>query len=125
MHSALVLLVALLSVASAAPAGVNQNDKITREVDHDIIDPWGQYGRKPDGTIRLRDADVIRLLSRQDVGDFKGTIPDCGTTDPSLVQSNTAFAVDQGVKIPKNGDNDECTSGKGGSHCWYEMRPPE
>jgi hypothetical protein len=127
MHPSLALFIASFSLTSAAPAVVSGNERIVRQIDDNIIDPWGEYGRKPDETINVRDVEVLSLLSRQNpngennVGEYIGNIPNCKDVDPSIEPLNTAYTVDQGVKIPRTGDNDECTTGSNKDHCWYDM----
>jgi hypothetical protein len=121
MHSSLYFLVASLSLASAAPAVSNYQP---RDVKSDIIDPWGVYGVKPQDSGSKRSIDIADLLKRQDpnnqqnTGDFKGLIPNCNDVDASTSTKNTEYSVDQGVKIPKNGKDDECTTGHNSDHCW-------
>ncbi|KAF5011255.1 hypothetical protein FDECE_2608 [Fusarium decemcellulare] len=56
------------------------------------------------------------------VEDYVGLIPGCDK-DPSTIGAPIpGWAVNAGVKIPKEGDDDQCTSGSGGDYYWTEYR---
>jgi hypothetical protein len=124
MHSTMTTLLAAASLVAAMPT---QELQSRAEPDYAyILDPWNQVQAAAPAPAKLkRDSPILKeILERatpdlQNTKDFRGFIPGCDI-DPSLVEKDTAYAVDQGVKIPKNGDNDECTTGHKSSHCWTE-----
>ncbi|KAJ3535406.1 hypothetical protein NM208_g7142 [Fusarium decemcellulare] len=107
----------------------------------DVIDPWGQYGQVPD-TVKRANIEVVgdeggnstdyrigeeldissdELLEhakRATVDDYVGLIPGCDK-DPSYAKK-PGWPPYHGVKIPKDGNDDLCTTGKGDAKCWTE-----
>ncbi|KAM7217488.1 hypothetical protein V8F06_007119 [Rhypophila decipiens] len=108
-----------------------------------VIDPWGEFGTKPENVPRSnvvfrRDGDIniagetftldqirdamVKVKKRDSVAEYPGNIPGCDS-DPSAPGTPIpGWHVKKGYKIPKNGDDDECTTGKRGDHCWTEYR---
>ncbi|KAF5019435.1 hypothetical protein F66182_8564 [Fusarium sp. NRRL 66182] len=135
---------ALASLAAAAPAPQDPNTPDPNDPWKGVIDPWGIYGHKPD-TVKRANIEVIRDEKTDKTGyrigeldisgdellehakragptihDYVGLIPGCDH-DPSYA-AKPGWAVNQGVKIPKDGKDDKCTHGVGGDHCWTEYR---
>ncbi|KAF4463334.1 hypothetical protein FALBO_9848 [Fusarium albosuccineum] len=126
---------ALASLAAAVPAPAPQDPAPDpNDPWKGFIDPWGIYGHKPD-TVKRADIEAVReelgmssdeLLEHAKraggptVEDYVGLIPGCDK-DPSTIGAPIpGWAVNSGVKIPKEGNDDQCTSGSGGDHCWTE-----
>lgn len=62
--------------------------------------------------------EITSLVSRQAaIEKYRDVIPGC-KDDPSFETTKSKFKKEQGVKIPKSGKDDQCTSGKGDNHCW-------
>lgn len=139
MHYTIPSIVVLASVAAAVPTPEQQADQWKG-----VIDPWGQYGRKPESAKRsiidlLDDSttnstnfringleyspdEPLKLAKRATIKDFVGKIPGCDD-DPSIKNTpKPKWSVNEGVRIPKNkGDNDDaCGSGHNANHCWTE-----
>lgn len=139
MHYTVPSIVFLASVAAAVPTPEQQADQWKG-----VIDPWGQYGRKPDSakrpTINLLDDSTtnstnirvagieyspggpLKLAKRATIKDYVYKIPGC-EDDPSKPDTpKPNWSVNQGVKIPKDkgAKDDLCTTGSGGDHCWTE-----
>lgn len=111
--------------------------------DAGVLDPWDEYGNQQtkrdlahlterqivNGTgiasrtpLRL---DILKeIVKRSSIGEFRNYLPGCGDDeDPSKKGTELpAWPVNEGVKIPKEGKDDECTKGSGGDHCWTEYR---
>ncbi|KAI0124314.1 hypothetical protein BJ170DRAFT_638855 [Xylariales sp. AK1849] len=140
MHYTIPSILALAFLAAAAPAPEPKPDQW-----EGVIDPWGQYGRTPQSVKRadiefpddntnssnFRIAgeeystdELLNLAKRATIKDFAGKIPGCGSADdPSNADvPKPQWAVNQGVKIPKNKDwkDDACTHGHNADHCWTE-----
>ncbi|KAI6774876.1 hypothetical protein HG530_001634 [Fusarium avenaceum] len=134
---------ALASLAAAVPAPAPQDANIPDPNDpwKSVIDPWGIYGHKPDMTKRadivVRDDgysigeldishdDILKHAKRADgssITDYVGKIPGCDLDPSDASVPKPGWAVNQGVKIPKDGDNDACTTGHNADHCWTEYR---
>ncbi|KAI1408065.1 hypothetical protein F5Y13DRAFT_194771 [Hypoxylon sp. FL1857] len=61
------------------------------------------------------------LIKRVDVNSYKDQLPGCDPeSDPSYKPMNSVYKIDQGVKIPRVGNNDACNGGKKSDHCWTE-----
>lgn len=136
MHYTIPSIIAFASLATAAPAPADPWKG--------VIDPWGKYGSKPENTKRadieifddstsnsttMRIAgtefspdELINLAKRATISSFAGKIPGCDSKDdPSNKDTpKPSWPVNHGVKIPKDGKDDECTHGTGGNHCWNE-----
>ncbi|KAM7195060.1 hypothetical protein V8F33_006929 [Rhypophila sp. PSN 637] len=69
-----------------------------------VIDPRGEFSTKPSNTKRTP---ITGSNSKK-------------TTPPTPSTRNQRYSVNQGYKIPKNGDDDECTTGHGADHYWTE-----
>lgn len=69
-----------------------------------------------------RSGKTLETLSKRiDAKVYRDQIPDCATEDPSfMIPKQTGYAVEQGVKLPKNGSDDACTTGHHDDHCWTE-----
>lgn len=66
----------------------------------------------------ITEGTIMDLISRQNSADkFRDTLPGCGV-DPSYATDKSSYKIEQGVKVPKQGSDDACTSGHKGSHCW-------
>ncbi|KAH9993271.1 hypothetical protein F4779DRAFT_623521 [Xylariaceae sp. FL0662B] len=105
MRCTLPYLLACLSLVTAAPS----------TFDPELIDDV--FARDLIGEI---DADA--LLKRTDIKSYRDKIPGCDK-DPSWVKEKdkgTKYKVDEGIKIPKSGKNDACTTGHNNDHCWTE-----
>ncbi|KAL9615801.1 MAG: hypothetical protein Q9160_009247 [Pyrenula sp. 1 TL-2023] len=112
--------------------------------DAGVLDPWGEYGNEQtkrdlehlterqinDGVgiasrTPLSRSMLKEIVKRTSIGEFKNYLPGCnkkkGGDDPSLLGTpKPPYAVNQGVKIPKEGNDDQCTDGHYGDHCWTE-----
>ncbi|KAF5671224.1 hypothetical protein FHETE_4194 [Fusarium heterosporum] len=141
MHYSIALGLALASLAAAIPAPVPQDPIAPEQTDPwaGVIDPWGEYGRKPDnvkranieaikggyhiGELKISDEEVREHAKRSSVTDYAGKIPGCDydPSDPSIPKPG--WAVNQGVRIPKDGERDNCDNKQSGAdHCWTEYR---
>lgn len=132
-------IVVLASLAAAAPAPA----PAPADAWEGVIDPWGQYGHKPEyskrAAIQVLDdgnntdtpdlviagevftsGELLKLAKRATIADYVGYIPGCGDDPSNKNTPKPAWSVNQGVKIPKSGDDDQCTTGHGGDHCWTE-----
>ncbi|KAH9897352.1 hypothetical protein F4778DRAFT_793454 [Xylariomycetidae sp. FL2044] len=139
MHSSLKYVAALASLAAALPGPAPADPWAG------VIDPWGQYGTKPHkvkrapiqispdgntdshhiiiGTESFHSDEFIDHAKRATVENFAGgSIPGCDKTDnPSNTDvPKPKWKVNEGVKIPKSGKDDRCTTGHNGDHCWTE-----
>jgi hypothetical protein len=73
------------------------------------------------GDLESRGQTIDSLLKRVDAKIYHDEVPDCSTEDPSfMMPKQTGYSVDQGVKLPKSGSDDACTTGHGNDHCWTE-----
>ncbi|KAL6399782.1 hypothetical protein AUP68_17189 [Ilyonectria robusta] len=107
MHSNLVTAFAYLSLAAAMPA---KRQPIDERGLHSIINDLDARGESLDSLIKRIDPKI-----------YRDEIPDCSTEDPSfMIPKQTGYSVDQGVKLPRMGNNDACTTGHNGDHCWTE-----
>ncbi|KAF4955620.1 hypothetical protein FSARC_11817 [Fusarium sarcochroum] len=137
---------ALASLAAAVPAPAPQDPAPSDPNDpwKGVIDPWGEYGTKPDMTKRAN-IEVVRdeathskgyrigeldisgdeLLEHAKragptVDDYVGFIPGCDKDPSTAGVAKPGWAVNQGTKIAKEGNDDQCTHGHNGDHCWTE-----
>ncbi|KAK8093703.1 hypothetical protein PG997_000388 [Apiospora hydei] len=140
MHYITLSLLAVASLAAALPAPEPKPDQW-----QGVIDPWGQYGRKPENvkraeimyqdddtnstTFRIEDHEyssdeLLDLAKRATIKEFAGKIPGCGSADDPSNKDvpKPQWKVNEGVKIPKNPGwkDDACTTGHGADHCWTE-----
>lgn len=107
MHSNLVTVLAYLSLAAAMPA---KRQPIDERGLHSIINDLDARGESLDSLIKRIDPKI-----------YRDEIPDCSKEDPSfMIPKQTGYSVDQGVKLPRMGNNDACTTGHNGDHCWTE-----
>ncbi|KAL9115452.1 MAG: hypothetical protein Q9227_000773 [Pyrenula ochraceoflavens] len=107
--------------------------------DAGILDPWGQYGNEETKNITTRQVtngagtvsrtrlgrDMLReIVKRTSIGEFKNYLPGCSSDDDPSKDGTPLpqWPVNHGVKIPKEGDDDQCTKGHNGDHCWTEYR---
>ncbi|KAL9010217.1 MAG: hypothetical protein Q9173_004829 [Seirophora scorigena] len=111
--------------------------------DAGVLDPWGAYGTQQterdlahlterqivNGTgiasrTPLRPDILGEIVKRTSIAEFKNYLPGCGDDeDPSKKGTPIpAWPVNHGVKIPKDGKDDQCTTGHRGDHCWTEYR---
>ncbi|KAM0342521.1 hypothetical protein ACHAPU_009495 [Fusarium lateritium] len=140
MRYSVALGLALASLAAAVPAPFPQDAATPDQSDPwaGVIDPWGEYGHKPDnmkraniepvkGGYRIGDLDishdeVLKHAKRSSIRDYAGKIPGCDSADdPSNVGTPIpGWPVNHGLKIPKDGNDDKCTSGHNADHCWTE-----
>ncbi|KAM0351798.1 hypothetical protein ACHAPU_002310 [Fusarium lateritium] len=74
--------------------------------------------------LEARGETVAQLSKRMDAKVYRDAIPDCNdydNNDPSfMIPQQTGYQVDQGIKLPKSGNDDACTRGTGADHCWTE-----
>ncbi|KAF4951392.1 hypothetical protein FSARC_12922 [Fusarium sarcochroum] len=73
--------------------------------------------------LEARGESVDTLIKRVDPKVYRDEVPDCGKSenDPSfMIPKQTGYSVDQGVKLPKDGKDDACTTGHNNDHCWTE-----
>ncbi|KAF5008058.1 hypothetical protein FDECE_5640 [Fusarium decemcellulare] len=107
----------------------------------DVIDPWGIYGQAPDMVKRanieafgdkgsnstdyrigeeldISSDELLEHAKRATVEDYVGSIPGCDK-DPSYAKK-PGWPPYHGVRIPKEGNDDQCTTGKGDTKCWTE-----
>jgi hypothetical protein len=71
--------------------------------------------------VEARGQDLDSLIKRVDPKIYWNEIPDCSKENPSLMTTKqTGYSVDQGVKLPRIGDHDACTTGHNNDHCWTE-----
>ena len=140
MHYMIPSIVALASLAAAVPT---PQEQAADDPWKGVIDPWGQYGRKPENTKRshiepLDDSthptniriagreyssdELLKLAKRATIKDFAGKIPGCDDDPSNKDTPKPGWPVNFGVKIPKNqGANDDaCGSGHNADHCWTE-----
>lgn len=139
MHYTIPSIIALASLAAAVPTPEQSADPWKG-----VIDPWGQYGRRPENAkrtnIELLDKsttnstnfhiagleyspdELLKLAKRASIADFAGKIPGCDDDPSKPGTPKPQWVVNHGVKIPKNkGANDDaCTTGHNGDHCWTE-----
>ncbi|KAL9561400.1 hypothetical protein ACKAV7_014755 [Fusarium commune] len=107
MHFNLVSLLAYMSLGAAMPA---KRETIDEHALHNIL-----------GDLEARGETVESLVKRIDARVYRDEIPDCSKVDPSkMIPKQTGYSVDQGVKLPKDGKDDACTTGTGADHCWTE-----
>jgi len=144
MHYHVQAILALAYLAAAVPTPEPASDPWA-----DVLDPWGQYGKKP-GQSKRSDIEPIQLIDDSatnsstfsiggitftpnevmqhakrlnNIKNYVGKIPGCDKdSDPSLAGADRKgpYKIDQGIRIPKSGKDDECTTGKGADHCWTE-----
>ncbi|KAL4724359.1 hypothetical protein ACLX1H_008973 [Fusarium chlamydosporum] len=73
------------------------------------------------GELEARGETMESLVKRIDAKIYRDEIPDCSKEDPSfMIPKQTGYGVDQGVKLPRMGNNDACTTGHNDDHCWTE-----
>ncbi|KAK8849140.1 hypothetical protein PGQ11_015620 [Apiospora arundinis] len=138
MHYVVPSMLALASLAVAAPALEQRDDPWAG-----VLDPWGQFGKKPGNGKRSNNIELVHddttnstnflmdgeevdssvlldLAKRATVKEFVGHIPGCNSADdPSNKDTpKPPYKVNQGVRIPRNGKDDECNSGSGNKKCW-------
>jgi hypothetical protein len=107
MHSNFITALAFTSLAAAMPA---KREPINERALNNIIGDLGARGETLDSLIKRIDAKI-----------YRDEIPDCSSEDPSfMIPKQTGYSVDQGVKLPKNGKDDACTTGHNDDHCWTE-----
>ncbi|KAF9770780.1 hypothetical protein IL306_011617 [Fusarium sp. DS 682] len=109
MRANLITVLACLGLVSAMPAKREPMDE--RAVDAVLSE------------LSARGETVDQLIKRADAKVFRDVIPDCSKyeNDPSfMIPKQTSYAVDQGVKLPKSGKDDACTTGHNADHCWTE-----
>lgn len=96
-----------LSLTAAMPA---LREAMDERAVQNIIDDLVLHGETVDDLIKRIDPKI-----------YRDEIPNCDEEDPSYhIPKHTGYAVDQGVKLPRDGDNDACTTGTGADHCWTE-----
>ncbi|KAI2616775.1 hypothetical protein GGR54DRAFT_608849 [Hypoxylon sp. NC1633] len=64
------------------------------------------------------DGAVMDLITRQATSTFRDKLPGCGD-DPSFA-AKSVYTKETGVKVPKQGSDDACTTGHNSDHCWTE-----
>ncbi|KAI0008328.1 hypothetical protein F4779DRAFT_641986 [Xylariaceae sp. FL0662B] len=103
MRYSLHLLLAYATLATAAPPYRDALDELA-------------------GRGILEEVDFSDVVERADAGQFRGKVPGCSKDeDPSYVIPKTSkYKIDRGVKVPKQGKDDACTSGHHDDHCWNE-----
>ncbi|KAH6887134.1 hypothetical protein B0T10DRAFT_607888 [Thelonectria olida] len=107
MHSNLITALAFTSLATAMPA---KREPISERALNGIISDLEARGETLDSLIKRIDPKI-----------YRDEIPDCSVEDPSfMIPKQTGYSVDQGVKLPKNGKDDACTTGHNDDHCWTE-----
>ncbi|KAH7150304.1 hypothetical protein B0J13DRAFT_499263 [Dactylonectria estremocensis] len=91
MRSNLITMLAHLSLAAAMPAKREPMDeRAVREILNEL---------------EARGQNVESLINKH----------------PSfMIPKQTGYGVDQGIKLPKKGNDDACTTGHDGDHCWTE-----
>ncbi|KAI9682840.1 MAG: hypothetical protein M1820_010937 [Bogoriella megaspora] len=106
-----------------------------------VIDPWGEYGNQQakhdlgpltkrqipnDVSVVSRDSlhgdTLTDFVKRTSIGEFNNYLPGCNDDSSSKNTPKPDLQVNQGVKIPKEGHDDPCTTGHGADHCWTEYR---
>ncbi|EXL67137.1 hypothetical protein FOPG_16717 [Fusarium oxysporum f. sp. conglutinans race 2 54008] len=95
MRSNLVTVLACLGLVAAMPAKREPMDERAVKAVLDGVEARGET--------------VDQLIKRVDPKVYRDEIPDCSN-----------YAVDQGVKLPKDGKDDACTTGNNADHCWTE-----
>ncbi|SCO91271.1 uncharacterized protein FRV6_15399 [Fusarium oxysporum] len=71
--------------------------------------------------LKARGETLESLVKRINAKVYREDIPDCNKEDPSfMIPKQTGYGVDQGVKLPKSGKDDACTTGHNDDHCWTE-----
>lgn len=112
--------------------------------DAGVLDPWGEYGNEQTkrdiahlsgrqivngAGVASRNSlgrDVSReIVKRASISEFKNYLPGCSKDNDDPSKEGTpkpAWAVNEGVKIPKEGNDDQCNDGHYGDHCWTEYR---
>jgi hypothetical protein len=138
MHYTTLCIASFACLAATMPATGKRDDPFAR-----VIDPWGVVGTKSqhakrtkiglfdDGTINSTtiriagednsSSELLELAKRATtVSSFLGTIPGCESgDDPSNKDTpKPGYQVNQGIRLPKSGANDQCTTGKGNNKCW-------
>lgn len=100
-------LIALASLSAALPS---KRQPVDERALNNII-----------GDLEARGETLESLVKRIDAKIYRDEIPDCSTEDPSfMIPKQTGYSVDQGVKLPRQGNNDACTTGHNDDHCWTE-----
>ncbi|KPM34369.1 hypothetical protein AK830_g12206 [Neonectria ditissima] len=147
MRYTLAFGLALASLAATAPAPQAPDAPDPNDPWKGVIDPWGIYGHKPDmtkranievvrdesahsGDFRIGDVSIsghellehAKRATGPTIADYVGLIPGCDRDPSDSSVPKPGWAVNQGTKIPKEGDDDQCTTGHGGDHCWTEYR---
>ncbi|KAF5563779.1 hypothetical protein FPANT_14207, partial [Fusarium pseudoanthophilum] len=98
---------AYMSFAAAMPA---KREPVDERALHNIL-----------GDLEARGETLDSLVKRIDAKIYRDEIPDCSSEDPSfMIPKQTGYGVDQGVKLPKSGNDDACTTGHNSDHCWTE-----
>jgi hypothetical protein len=109
MRSNLITVLACLGLVAAMPAKREPMDERAVKAVLDELEARGET--------------VDQLIKRVDPKVYRDEIPDCSKSenDPSyMIPKQTSYAVDQGVKLPKNGKDDACTAGNNADHYWTE-----
>ncbi|RKK65343.1 hypothetical protein BFJ69_g16368 [Fusarium oxysporum] len=107
MRFNLVVPFACMSLAAAMPA---KREPVDERALHKIL-----------GDLEARGETLESLVKRIDAKIYRDDIPDCNKEDPSFMNpKQTGYGVDQGVKLPKSGKDDACTTGHNDDHCWTE-----
>ncbi|KAH7471573.1 hypothetical protein FOMA001_g13616 [Fusarium oxysporum f. sp. matthiolae] len=108
MRYNLITLLACLGLVSAMPA---KREAMNERAVKAVLDE-----------LEARGETVDDLIKRVDPKVYRDEVPGCGKdNDPSyMIPKQTGYSVDQGVKLPKSGDHDACTTGHNNDHCWTE-----
>ncbi|CAJ0547551.1 Ff.00g043050.m01.CDS01 [Fusarium sp. VM40] len=109
MRSNLITVLACLGLVSAMPAKREPMDE------HAV--------RAVLKELEVRGETVDQLIKRVPAKVYRDAIPDCNDSanDPSyMIPKQTGYSVDQGIKLPKSGNDDACTTGHNSDHCWTE-----
>ncbi|RGP81363.1 hypothetical protein FLONG3_507 [Fusarium longipes] len=138
---------ALASLAAAAPSPIPQDVSDPNDPWKGVIDPWGIYGHTPDNVkranieivrndktnskaYRIGELDIsgdelldhAKRATGATIADYVGMIPGCDKDPSDINVPKPGWAVNQGTKIEKEGNDDQCTTGHGADHCWTEYR---
>lgn len=71
-------------------------------------------------TLESQGETIETLVERVDQSVYRDAIPNCDNDPSFLIPKPTGYSVDQGVKLPKVGNDDACTTGHNNDHCWTE-----